>query len=405
MAENALAHPQFFEERVDMWVFQEMIELPESRKENTPFAGQDRHQITDVINYHHENIKYLPGTKLPSNIVANPSLEETVKGASILVFNFPHQFVDRTCSTLQGKVLPYARGISCIKGVDSSNGQVHLFSETIGKRLGIYVGALSGANLANEIAKELYSESTIAYDPPPFDSRPASPLQDPSGLNSPSPLSEGIGASKSQLHKDSSGLPKVPLSPLPLDYPPVDQNLIKTLFHRPYFHISVVRDVAGVSLGGALKNIVALAAGFVEGKGWGDNAKAAVMRIGLLEMVRFGKTFFSASVVSRTFLEESAGVADLITSCNGGRNFRCAMLSVQRGVSVEEVQNQELNGQMLQGTSTAEEVYEILQRVHLQSEFPLFTVVYREFIPFLITPVPPIIYDTNRLYSHLAWQS
>lgn len=380
-----------------MWVFQEMIEVSDAYKApGTPFHGQERHQITDLINYHHENVKYLPGTKLPPNVVANPSLEETVKDASILVFNFPHQFVDRVCDTLQGKVLPYARGISCIKGVDSGHGQVHLFSETIGKRLGIYVGALSGANLANEIAKELYSESTIAYDPPPFDSRPASPMQDPGKISSPS------ADTKSQLHKDSSGLPKVPLSPLPAEYPPIDQALIKTLFHRPYFHISVVRDVAGVSLGGALKNIIALAAGFIDGKDWGDNAKAAVMRIGLLEMVRFGKTFFSASVVSRTFLEESAGVADLITSCNGGRNYRCAKLSVQRGVPVEEIQRTELNGQMLQGLSTAEEVFEILHRVHLEGEYPLFTVVYREFRPLIFcTLYIHRSIDANRFYSYL----
>ncbi|KAL1835025.1 hypothetical protein VTK73DRAFT_6443 [Phialemonium thermophilum] len=137
----------------------------------------------------------------------------------------------------------------------------------------------------------------------------------------------------------------------------------------------MVSDVAGVSLGGALKNIVALAAGFVDGRGWGDNAKAAVMRVGLLEMVRFGREFFGAEVRPSTFTEESAGVADLITSCMGGRNFRCAKMAVERGVSVDEVERTELDGQMLQGTTTAREVNSFLKARGLEARYPLFTAV------------------------------
>jgi glycerol-3-phosphate dehydrogenase (NAD+) len=130
-------------------------------------------------------------------------------------------------------------------------------------------------------------------------------------------------------------------------------------------------------LGGALKNIVALAAGFVDGLEWGDNAKAAVMRVGLLEMRKFGKMFFSQSCKSATFTEESCGVADLITSCNGGRNHKCAMLSVRTGKSIETVEGEELNGQKLQGTITAREVNVYLKNKGLEDEFPLFTAVYR----------------------------
>lgn len=138
----------------------------------------------------------------------------------------------------------------------------------------------------------------------------------------------------------------------------------------------MVSDVAGVSLGGALKNIVALAAGFVDGRGWGDNAKAAVMRVGLLEMVQFGKEFFGQSVHAGTFTEESCGVADLITSCSGGRNHRCAKMSVQEGVSIDEIEKRELNGQKLQGTSTAKEVNSFLKARGLEKDYPLFTAVY-----------------------------
>ena len=168
---------------------------------------------------------------------------------------------------------------------------------------------------------------------------------------------------------------------MPNEYPPLDHALFKTLFYRPYFHVRMVSDVAGVSLGGALKNIVALAAGFVEGRGWGDNAKAAVMRVGLLEMVKFGKEFFGQTVNTGTFTEESCGVADLITSCSGGRNFRCAKMAVEKGITVDEVEKTELNGQKLQGTSTAVEVNSFLKSMGKEDDYPLFKAVLGKFWP------------------------
>ncbi|KAI5290567.1 glycerol-3-phosphate dehydrogenase [Ascosphaera atra] len=101
------------------------------------------------------------------------------------------------------------------------------------------------------------------------------------------------------------------------------------------------------------------------------------MRVGLLEMVKFGTRFFRETVNPQTFLEESCGVADLITSCSGGRNHRCAMLAVQRNVSIEQIRQEVLNGQMLQGVSTAKEVSVILRKHDIEEEFPLFTAVTR----------------------------
>jgi glycerol-3-phosphate dehydrogenase (NAD+) len=356
-----------------MWVFEEKVEIPKDSKHYDPSSPlcQGPQNLTDVINKTNENIKYLPGIPLPKNLHANPSLEDAVKDSSILVFNVPHQFIIRICDQLQGKVLPYARGISCIKGVDVNEEGVSLFSETIGKKLGIYCGALSGANIATEVAKELFSETTIGYDPPRLDSKAPTPTQ-----RSPSSSTVDIVSFE---HKDTSGqFSQVKLRPLPSEYPPLDHSLLKTLFHRPYFHVRMVDDVAGVALGGALKNIVAIAAGFVDGLGWGDNAKAAVMRVGLLEMVKFGNQFFGASINSQTFTEESAGVADMITSCSGGRNFRCAKLSVERNTPIEEVEKQELNGQKLQGTLTAYEVNKFLKKQGVEHEYPLFTSVQRK---------------------------
>jgi glycerol-3-phosphate dehydrogenase (NAD+) len=192
----------------------------------------------------------------------------------------------------------------------------------------------------------------------------------------PSPTSSHVDLTKLTHNEASGKKSKARLKPMPQEYPAVDAHTLKSLFHRRYFHVRVVSDVAGVSLGGALKNIVALAAGFVDGLKWGDNAKAAIMRVGLLEMVDFGKKFFPKSVYTGTFTEESCGVADLITTCAGGRNHRCAKLSIERRVSIEEVEAKELNGQKLQGTLTTREVNKFLKSQGMEEEFPLFTAVY-----------------------------
>lgn len=374
-----------------MWVFEEEVTLPESSKHYNASTGSTPQKLSEVINTYHENVKYLPGIQLPSNLIANPSVQDAVKDSSILVFNLPHQFIKRISQQLQGHTLPYARGISCIKGVNVTESEISLFSEWLGEGLGIYCGALSGANIASEIAAEKWSETTIAYDPPPVDSRAGTPAgPSPRGSQTNLALAEGE-------HRNVSGKPsKVKLTPLPSEYPPLDHAIFKTLFHRPYFHVRVVSDVAGVSLGGALKNIVALAAGFVDGRGWGDNAKAAVMRVGLLEMVRFGKEFFGETSRAETFTEESCGIADMITSCSGGRNFRCAKLATERNISINEVEKTELNGQKLQGTSTAKEVNDFLKARGKEADYPLFTAVIGKSPYFLMA-----IFSANNLVDIL----
>lgn len=368
VAENTKAHPDEFEEEVQMWVFEEEVSIPKDSKHYDPGSELCRtpQKLTQIINGLHENVKYLPNIPLPKNLVANPNIGDAVKDATILVFNLPHQFIGRTCDDLKGKVVPFARGISCIKGVEVSDSGCKLFSDSIGEKLGIYCGALSGANIATEVALEKFSETTIAYAPPAMDSQRPTPAGTPKS-GSPNSSAADLKALDSK---------KPTLKALPAEYPPLNHANIKKLFHRPYFHVRLTDDVAGVSLGGALKNVVALAAGFVDGLGWGDNAKAAVMRVGIMEEVKFGKRFFSDTVRTETFTEESCGVADLITSCSGGRNFRCAKMSVAEGKSIHEIEERELNGQKLQGTDTAYEVNSFLKNQGAEKDFPLFTAVY-----------------------------
>ncbi|CAI4950297.1 CGH_3_HP_G0046350.mRNA.1.CDS.1 [Saccharomyces cerevisiae] len=316
IAENTELHSHIFEPEVRMWVFDEKI-------------GDEN--LTDIINTRHQNVKYLPNIDLPHNLVADPDLLHSIKGADILVFNIPHQFLPNIVKQLQGHVAPHVRAISCLKGFELGSKGVQLLSSYVTDELGIQCGALSGANLAPEVAKEHWSETTVAY----------------------------------QLPKDYQG-----------DGKDVDHKILKLLFHRPYFHVNVIDDVAGISIAGALKNVVALACGFVEGMGWGNNASAAIQRLGLGEIVKFGRMFFPESKVE-TYYQESAGVADLITTCSGGRNVKVATYMAKTGKSALEAEKELLNGQSAQGIITCREVHEWLQTCELTQEFPLFEAVYQ----------------------------
>ncbi|KAJ3413107.1 Glycerol-3-phosphate dehydrogenase [Chytridiales sp. JEL 0842] len=282
----------------------------------------DGQRLTEIINTRHENVKYLPNVILPDNVVAHPTLLKAVEGATLLIFVIPHQFVKGICEQLKGRVSPTACAISLIKGVDVAKSGLQLISDVIRDSLDIDVSVLMGANIATEVAMENFCESTIGYR-------------------------NEINALKWQ-----------------------------KVFNTPYFKISAVADVAGVELCGALKNVVAIAAGLVDGLKYGENTKAAVIRIGLMEMRKFSKTFYEG-VKDDTFFE-SCGVADVITTCFGGRNRKVAEARVITGKSFDLLEKEMLNGQKLQGTLTAKEVYQILRlRGMKDDEFPLFTQVYK----------------------------
>lgn len=123
--------------------------------------------------------------------------------------------------------------------------------------------------------------------------------------------------------------------------------------------VSCVKDTVGVEICGALKNVVALAAGFCDGLGYGTNTKAAIIRLGMMEMKRFAHTFFH-DIKDETFWD-SAGMADLITTCFGGRNRKCAEAFVKTGKPFAKLEEEMLNGQKLQGTLTARDVFEFLK--------------------------------------------
>mmetsp|Transcript_21470 Transcript_21470/g.44784 ORF Transcript_21470/g.44784 Transcript_21470/m.44784 type:complete len:421 (-) Transcript_21470:440-1702(-) len=357
-----------FENKVNMWVYEEMVQLED---------GSTR-KLTEVINERHENVKYLPGIPLPENIVAVPDLAEACRGATLLIFVLPHQFLPKLLPTIQASAHPNCRGVSLIKGLDFDKDTKLpvLISQSIAESMGpeFQCGVLMGANVASEVAKGQMCESTLASN---------------------------FG-------------------------PPADE-LTRLVFDSPNFRVQHVSDVAGAEVCGALKNVVALGAGFVDALGMGGNTKAALLRVGLREMSKFCRMFFDG-VKDQTFTE-SCGMADLITTCYGGRNRLCAeafakerMAAGEAAMSGEnaqdgsgenpmsgessstayslmndtecekqwkEVEAKLLNGQKLQGTLTAMEVYALLESRGVLTAFPLIKTIYE--IAFNGRPVQQIV--------------
>lgn len=261
-----------------------------------------------------ENRRLLPGVQLPDSLVVTGDIQKAIENAECLVAAIPSAFLRATLTDLAPHIPPAVPVVSVIKGIESTTFRrpSEIILETLGPRP---IAVLSGPCHAEEAARGLPATLVAA----------------------------------------SSDLAWA--------------NRVRDEFSIKSFRIYTNSDVIGVELAGALKNVMAIAAGICDGLGYGDNAKSALITRGLVEMTRF----VVAMGGDASTLTGLAGIGDLITTCISphGRN-RAVGQRLGHGESLAEI-TQSMPA-VAEGVTTCAGVYAIAQSRGI--DMPLASEVY-----------------------------
>jgi glycerol-3-phosphate dehydrogenase (NAD(P)+) len=239
-------------------------------------------KVVDDILSHRENRLYLPGIILPANIVPTNSLSSAILEAQIVLSVMPSHVCRSLYEQMLPSLLPDMILVSATKGLES--GSLMRMSEVIQSvvkaSLGVNPAVLSGPSFANEVA-----------------------LGDPTAI---------VIASEDR----------------------ETARRVQSEFSSSFLRLYTSTDVVGVELGGAVKNVIAIAAGVIEGLGLGHNPKAALITRGLAEMTRLA----TACGARKETLAGLAGMGDLVLTCTGdlSRN-RAVGVELGKGRSLSEI--------------------------------------------------------------------
>ncbi len=274
-------------------------------------------EYAQVLANQRENVKYLPGVKLPVNIWITSNLQDAVQGAEVVVVAVPSQAVRETVTALLPHLEKDAKILNVAKGIehDTYMRMSQVVRDVVGPRYP--VATLSGPNHAEEIARGMPAAAVIASE-----------------------------------NEDAL-------------------NLLCRIFTTDWFKAYPRKDLPGVELGGVLKNITAIAAGVTKGIGFGDNSASAVITLGLDEMVRFG---VAHGARKHTFTGLS-GLGDLIATCMSehSRNRRVGEL-LGRGLSMEDALDA-MGGKVAEGVTATRFVHEQAKKEGI--DLPLTAEIYR----------------------------
>jgi len=277
-----------------------------------------RPDLVTQINEEHVNGKYLPSAKLPATLTATVDPEEVLHGATMVVFVAPSHATREVARLVAKKVPGDAPIVSATKGIE--NDSLTFIDEILAAEL---PGAthrhftfLSGPSFAKELAAELPTGVVIAST----DDR-------------------------------------------------VRDHVMKR-FHAPYMRTYASRDIPGVECGGAIKNVIAIAAGAADGLGFGHNTRAMLITRGLAEMVKLSLARGGEAIT----LAGLAGMGDLVLTCTGelSRN-RTVGLELGKGRKINDIV--EGLGHVAEGVKTTRSAFDLSKKLGI--ELPIITEVYR----------------------------
>ena len=274
-----------------------------------------REELANEIESKRENLQYLPGIKIPDKLIVDHSLKNVINSSEIIITVIPSEFLRKTIKEIN----PYFSNqiiVSATKGLEYNTGK--RMSEVIQDELGnVKVAALSGPNHAEEVSRKMPTASVVAS---------------------------------------------------------IDKKICRIAAETlatPDFKLYQLNDVNGVEICGALKNISAIATGVCDGFGFGDNARASIITLGLMEMNNFGRHFGA----KRGTVYGLAGVGDLIATCTS-RHSRNRFVGEQlaKNKSMEEIKKN-MHGMIAEGIPTTKAVYEFSKKHNI--DMPLTHQAYK----------------------------
>jgi glycerol-3-phosphate dehydrogenase (NAD(P)+) len=273
----------------------------------------------DAITKSRENKQYLPGIKIPNNINIDSSLKNVTSNVDLIVNSIPAQFT-------RGVAKKYSKYVNCDVVVNTAKGievgTCSTMSQVLEQELpkGTSIVSLSGPNHSEEVSRKMPTATVIA--------------------------SKNVNC----------------------------LNDVKKVFHTDQFRVFVHDDILGIEVCGALKNIAALATGVCDGLGYGDNTRASIITLGLMEMSTYGK-FLGAKVPTFYGL---AGVGDLVASCTSkhSRN-RFFGERIAKGGKIADIRK-EMKGMVAEGIQTTKPVYEFSKKnnLHMPLTEQAYHVIY-----------------------------